>query len=521
MSLFSLPDKDGKKEDLRILGKLKKPKITSTKKIKGSLIDLIATAEIEVNRYFAKFKNDFLIIRDEETLKQYIDTVIKDGIVAIDTETNGLDTISGICAGICLYSPSNKAAYIPLHHISYMTGTELKNQLSHNIIKKYFSQLGNVKIIMHNASFDIEVLQNLVGIKVKCYWDTMIAANLLNENEKHSLKYLHDKYCGDGTGVYSITNLFEGLVFTQVPINLGYLYAARDAKMTYELYKYQTRYLSDNPEKGYEDLKSCYDVMMNIEMPLIDAIVEAETYGIGLSAETTEKLRAEYLNKYIELETSLQNMISNIETEIKDYIRRKSHFGKAVKDMAKLQYPVNFGSPVQVKELLYDVLRVKYKGNNQSTGEEELKEIKNLNSDNTFVCKLIDTLLEYRGISKLFSTYIEALPASINKKTGKIHARFNQYGAKTGRMSSSNPNLQNIPSHNKDIRKMFKGDDSKTLYDTDNKLSLYPFDIINTDKGYIRADSLKKDDIVLDDSQNKHTIADISKEGLNIILCLK
>ena len=464
MALFT--PRSTRESDKNILKKANSSAIIPVMKSRGNgkgLSERIASAEVEVNRYFSKFKDDFLIIRDEETLKTYFDNILKDGEVAIDTETNGLDTFNGILAGICIYSPSNKAAYIPLHHVSYITGQEVQNQLKEEVIRKYFSLIekNKVKVIMHNADFDLKVFANLVGLRLPCYWDTMIAANLLNENEPHKLKELHDKYCGDGTGVYSITNLFDGIVFTHVPIKLGYLYAARDAKMTYELYKYQSKWLSPNPPEGYEDLKSCYDVMMNIEMPLVPIILDVELRGIKLDLNTANKLKEEYNDKL----TACKKKFEEILLPLKDTIVSYIHSNSTISSKCKLEWPVNMDSPLQVSELLFKVLMVDSK-NGTSTGVKELQQILEKTKNET-VKKLISNLLDYRKVQKLLTTYIEKLPNEVNPKTGKIHCNFNQYGTVTGRMSSSSPNLQNIPAKNKEIRKMFTADDGYCLISCD------------------------------------------------------
>lgn len=463
MALFA--PRSTREQDNKIIQKSKSLNVlvgNSKGKSRG-LFERIASAEVEVNRYFSKFKDDFIIIRDEETLKNYFENILKDNVVAIDTETNGLDTFNGILAGICLYSPSNKAAYIPVHHVSYVTGQEIPNQLKEPLLKTYFEKLkeNNIKIIMHKASFDLKVFANMVGIKLPCYWDTLIAANLLNENEQHDLKYLHDKYCGDNTGVYSITNLFEGIVFTHIPIKLGYLYAARDAKMTYELYKYQSKWLSSNPPEGYEDLKSCYDVMMNIEMPLVPIIVDVELRGITLDMNMANKLKEEYNAKLKVCQDKFKEILEPLKDTILNFIRSNT----TVNSKCKLKWPVNMDSPLQVSELLYKVLKVSSL-NGTSTEVKELKSILET-TKNTTVKDIISNLLEYRKIQKLLTTYIEKLPNEVNPKTGKIHCNFNQYGTVTGRMSSSDPNLQNIPSKNKDIRKMFTADEGYCLIGSD------------------------------------------------------
>lgn len=464
MALFT--PRSTRESDKKILQKANTTqKIFTSKSRSGGkgLAERIASAEIEVNRYFSKFKDDFIIIRDEESLKNYIQNAITDGIIAIDTETDGLDTFNGTLAGVCIYSPSQKAAYIPVHHVSYITGIERDNQLKEPILKQYFGLLkdNNVKVIMHNASFDLKVFANMIGLRLPCYWDTMIAANLLNENEPHGLKVLHDKYCGDNTGVYSITNLFDGMVFTYVPIKLGYLYAARDAKMTYELYEYQSKWLSPNPPEGYEDLKSCYDVMMNIEMPLVPVILDAELRGIAIDNNTAEHLKKEYNNKLDICKNKFSELLEPLKDDIVSYIRSHS----TVNSKCKLEWPVNMDSPLQVSELLYKVLMVDSK-DGTSTGVKELQAILE-KTKNQVVKDIISNLLEYRKIQKLLTTYIEKLPEVVNPKTGKIHCNFVQYGTVTGRMSSNSPNLQNIPSKNKEIRKMFTADDGYCLIGCD------------------------------------------------------
>ena len=516
MALFT--PRSSRENDKKILQKANATKsvfISGSKGVKkGRLSELIASAEVEVNRYFSKFKDDFIIIRDEETLKNYFDNVIKDGIIAIDTETNGLDTFNGILAGICIYSPSNKAAYIPVHHVSYITGQEVDKQLKEPLLKTYFELLekNNVKVIMHNASFDLKVFANMVGIRLNCYWDTLIAANILNENEPHGLKNLHDKYCGDGTGVYSITNLFEGIVFTHVPIKLGYLYAARDAKMTYELYKYQSKFLCENPPKGHEDLKSCYDVLMNIEMPLVPIILDAELRGVKLDLDTANKLKVEYNEKLNDCNKRFKELVEPIKDNILSYIRSNT----TINSRPKLEWPINFDSPLQISELLFKVLMVD-SSNGTSTGVKELTTIMN-STKNTLVHDIIETILNYRKVQKLLTTYIEKLPNEVNPKTGKIHCNFNQYGTVTGRMSSSSPNLQNIPSKNKEIRKMFVADEGKEIFiESSDHFEVLEDDLVNTNNGEMPVQNIKVNDILkCEDGQVKVININISSPIITI-----
>ena len=126
-------------------------------------------------------------------------------------------------------------------------------------------------------------------------------------------------------------------------------------------------------------------------------------------------------------------------------------------------------------------------------------------------------ILEYRSIEKLMGTYIEKMPAVVNKKDKRVHCKFNQYGADTGRFSSNDPNLQNIPSHNKDIRKMFKATDHEYLVDLEDEITVGKFTEIETDKGWMYSDKVKKGDVILSSAGEKLTVKAVKKTDGEII----
>lgn len=460
--LFSLPPRATRVGDSLLVKKASQSRknVNAGINIKGGggLLERISTINAMVNKNLGKYADDYIVIREEGELEKYIDKAIENGIISIDTETNSLDPITCTLAGICLYTTSNKAVYIPLHHVSYVTGIEIENQVPEEFAKEQFKRLvdNNVKVIMFNAKFDVRVIKNQLGVELFPHWDGYIAARLLNENEpENNLKALHKKYCMQGEGdAFSFDSLFRGIPFTHIPINTGYLYAARDAEITYELYEFQRPFLTeDDPLCIERDLTGPAFVFNHIEMPLINIVAQMEDIGIDFDFEFAEKLSKEYnekLEKELERNYDIGSMFG---IQLDEYRAKKGAANK-------LQYPVNIGSPAQVAIMLYDVLKIEPpdKTKPRGTGEDILQKIEH---------PIAKSILRYREIAKLLSTYIDKMAAITNPKTGRIHASFNQMGADTGRFSSSEPNMQNIPSHNNEIRKMFRASEGHVLLSSD------------------------------------------------------
>ena len=422
----------------------------------GGLIEKISSINALVESKLGKYKDDYIVITDIQDLISYIDAVAKTGIIAIDTETTGLDPISDKIVGMSIYTPGKKAAYIPIHHISYITGMEVEGQLCEKeiAIELIRMQDYNVKVIMYNAKFDLRVIKNGLGVKLNCYFDCHLAAMCLNENEPHGLKTLHSKYVLDGKeDEFSFGKLFDGITFDYVPIKTGYIYAARDAVDTYELYEWQLPYLTEsNPlciEYGLEHVSK---VFWDIEMPCIEVLAEMEDTGVDFDLDYAYELSEKYNKQKDEQLEEFYRILDMYKPEIEKY--------KLNNPVNKLSDPINIASPTQLAILLYDILGIEAPNPNlpRATGVEILQKIDNP------LCKAI---LDYRATEKLLSTYVDKLPECINEKTGRIHCNFNQYGAKTGRMSSDNPNMQNIPSHNHDIRQMFKATDGYVMMSSD------------------------------------------------------
>lgn len=424
---MGLKRRDNTELVLQTLDELKKPKkLTKEEKKVQSFLEKIEFARAESTKLYNP--DDYRIIREEKELLEYIELGNKCGYISIDTETTGLEFYKDTVVGLCLYVDGEKACYCPYGHIDYFTGELVENQLSKESIIKALLNI-TARIIMHNADFDIRTILFTYGVRLKCWWDTQIAGYILNENESHRLKDLHGKYVSKQDEA-TFGDLFNKIGFQYVPIEVGYMYAAHDAIDTRELQQFQGKFLRvDHPR---EDFRNLYYVFRNIEMDVLDATINMEETGVYLDMPYTESIIPKY-------EEKLEKALEECYTELLPYKEQcLTH--------EQLDNPVNLSSPKQVAIVLYDIMKIK-PIDGRKVGEEVLEKIN---------IPFTKALLAYRGASKLLNTYIKKLP-EVRQKDGKIHCSFNATGTATGRYSSSSPNLQNIPSHDKMIRPMFYG----------------------------------------------------------------
>lgn len=462
---------EAQKKALEMLSK-KSSKKQVAKVVPKSISGKVQLAKEMSKEVFADKLNRLELLDNENKIREYIDCAITNGIIAVDTETNGLDRIDGKIAGVCLYTPGQKGVYIPVRHESFMTGIELKTNISPEFMHEQFERMNksNIKYVLHNAKFDMHILWWMLGIKIIPYWDTQIGSQLLNENEPHKLKVLYKKYvdnADENSKVASFNSLFKGIEFNKVPPDVAYMYASFDPIMTYELYQFQYNFIDINgkycKEKGLERVA---EVFRNIEMPLIQVVFEMECTGVKIDTDLADKLKAQYTKHKDAAEEKFNLEIEKLNDKFdKLMIKNPAAYNKLFKDGIR---KVSISSPTQLAILFYDVLEFESpdKKSPRGTGEAILK---------SFNHPLVDSILEYRSMSKLLSTYIEAIPQHIAKRDNRLHANFNQYGAKTGRFSSSDPNLQNIPSQKTtlsdgtvidaghDIRQMFIAGDGMVI----------------------------------------------------------
>lgn len=460
MPLFKVPERAGKLQDKAVIQKAKSTRKASVSMKGNGLLGKLTQINSEVEKKLGEFKNDYIVIQDISTLHDYFSKCLNKHIISIDTETTGLNPMEDKIVGLCIYTVDEPAAYVPINHTSYITGVRVEEQLTEEEVCQEMNYLlaGNPDIIMFNACFDIRVIRNQLRCKdIYCTWDCYLAARILNENEPTSgLKALHKKYVLDGKGdAFSFDDLFKGITFNKIPINTAYLYAAHDAIITYQLYEYQKKFLYYDVSTTMEDrngMNGASWVFFNIEMPCIPVVADMEDTGILFDLNYQKELSIKY-------NTLLQNKLQDIHKLLKIYDKEIEQY--KIKHLGcKLDNPINIGSPSQLAILFYDILKLDVvdKKLPRGTGEAILSKMDN---------PLAKAILEYRTLSKLVTTYIDKLPKCVDGKDGRIHCKFNQYGAHTGRFASQDPNLQNIPSRNKDIRKMFIASPGYVLMSSD------------------------------------------------------
>ena len=466
---------DSAKQAKSLLKKIEKPKKTEQQILKSkntSIEDKLRIIYENVNRILGVYKENTLVIKDKETLSNYIDKAIENNIIAIDTETNNsLDPLTCKLMGPCLYTPGMKNAYIPINHVNYKTGERLPWQLTEDDIYEQFSRLNNVTIITHNGKFDYEVLKCTTDWDMPVYWDTYIGARIINENERAGLKEQYIEKIDSSIEKYSIDHLFD-IEYALVDPDIFALYAATDSFMTYKLYELQ-KSIFERP--GNEKL---YDLFMNVEMAVMPVVASMELTGINLDEEYCKRLSEKYNNKLAEVDKKIDAELNKLsdkmlqwrltpEANFKPKSTKPNKNGEYKLQKSKneqLKDPPELSSPTQLAILLYDVLGVEVvdKNNPRGTGEEILQKLK----DKYYICNLI---LEKRGLEKLLNAFIDSLPKMRSERDNKIHSNFKQLGTDTGRFSCSNPNLQQIPSSNKEIRMMFKASEIYSSIDIDEE----------------------------------------------------
>ena len=349
-------------------------------------------------------KHDYRLITETDDLKRVIEEALCQKEVCIDTETTDLNPLEAALVAISL-SWDKGTGYL----VYFPNDSDIETQERLSIIRPLFE---NEKILKigQNLKFDMQVLANY-GIEIKApLFDTMIAHYLLEPDNRHNMNALAENYLN-----YSPVHI-ESLIgekkgnqknMRDVPLDKLTEYAVEDADVTYQL---------KNVFGPRIDKENLSDLFHNIEMPLIEVLASMERTGVILDKESLKIVAEEIRNDVITLE-------------------------REIYQLAGMEF--NISSPKQLGDVLFVRMKLDDKAKITKTkqfitNEEVLQRLKHKSP-------IIEKVLDYRGLRKLLSTYVEALPALINPRTGRIHTSFNQAVASTGRLSSNNPNLQNIP----------------------------------------------------------------------------
>ena len=409
-----------------------------------------------------------ILITNQVSLEEYINQCIKDGEYVLDIETTGLDPFNDLIVGVCLYSPSQEPAYIPMLHTN-IDNTLMEGQLEVAVVKQHITRLmeSNALWINHNIKFDAKFLMYRWNIKPNnMYWDTLIGAFVLNENEPtHGLKPLYAKYISKSKDKQSYKDLFEKTPFNYIPLDLAEVYGANDGTKTYALYQFQKKYLNPNHERT--DFRSLYNVFRKVEMALLPVLCDMELKGVEIDTQFAKELEVKYEQIALEQEQYLYDVIyTRFANKVRNHAELQALIEKQAKNKklkgTKYQDLINFNSSPQLKYLFFDILGFPklYRRDPMSCGKEQQQ----LWLDSDKVSKgqkeFLQAFMEWRKTVKLLTSFIVKIPEAREVKTNAVHTNFNQLGAKTGRFSSSHPvhkiNLQQIPSRNKDIRKIFR-----------------------------------------------------------------
>lgn len=404
IGLFKNNNKDSKKEG-------KQEKQNKQGEDLG-MLDLFNTSFEDIKSVKHNYKN----ISTKEDLDLLLKTLKNSKEFAFDTETTGLDPNN--CEIVCItFCVKPFEAYFLRLDKDFNKAKETLSKF-----KDIFED--NTKLIIgQNIKFDLLVLK-WYGIEVKAkLFDTMIAHYLINSESRHNLDILARQYLDYNT--LSIENLIGKKGSNQgsmadVAEDTLIEYAAEDSDVTYRLYlKLKEQIEENNYTKLFE----------NVEMPLVKVLASMEFEGV--------KIDTEVLNDYAKV---LEKQIKNLEEDIYELAGEL----------------FNINSPKQLGEILFDKLKISKKPKKTKTGQYSTAENELLKYE--FAHPIINKILDYRSLSKLLSTYVEPLPQLINKKTGKIHTTYQQAVTATGRLSSTNPNLQNLPvrsANGKEIKKAF------------------------------------------------------------------
>lgn len=413
--------------------KNEKKTVASPTPTQSNLFDLFAAGNAEETKNsnlmrLDDLKYDYQLLDTEEKIDVFLQNILTKKIFSLDTETTGTDPISAQLVGMSFSYAENQAVYVPV---------PADRDQALKIVNKFKSLLENEETLKvgQNIKYDMLVLGNY-GITVSGpMFDTMIAHYVLQPELRHGMDYLAEIYLKydtikieeligpKGKGQKNMRDLSP----TQV-----YKYACEDADVTLKLKNILEKELVEN---GVEQL------FYTIEMPLVPVLAYMERNGVRIDTEALK-------------ETS------------RHFTARMHQIEEEVHQLAGMEF--NIASPKQVGEVLFDRLKIVEKAKKTKTGqyvtsEEVLESLKGKH-------EIVGKILEHRGLKKLLGTYIDALPQLINPHTGKIHTSFNQTVTATGRLSSSNPNLQNIPVRNEDgkeIRKAFIPDDGCEFFSAD------------------------------------------------------
>lgn len=415
----------------------KKPKSETPKKAnknnhsaQGDLFGMghtAATPEVSSKSYDPASVR-YSLVKTQSELESLVDELKKAKVLCFDTETTGKDPLTAELVGIALANKAGEAWYISVdpfkdNGISPADVSEILNPVFNS----------NSLKVAHNYKYDYIILKKAGFAISGPIFDTMIAAYLIDSNQKLGMDELSRRYLNYEP--ISISTLIgsgkKQKSMREIPVEEVSPYACEDADITFRLYEI----LKDKIEK--DELK---DVAYNLDFPLVPVLARVEMNGISLDLKMLKEFSGELNNDLLKLQAEIHEDAGE---------------------------EFNINSPAQLSTILFEKMKLpagkKTKSGNYSTNEQVL-------SDLAVTYEFPAKILDYRSLAKLKSTYVDALPKLVYEETGRVHTNFNQQVAATGRLSSSNPNLQNIPvrtERGREIRKAFIASDGHVLLAAD------------------------------------------------------
>jgi DNA polymerase-1 len=393
---------------------IKEMKVDKLQELFSEMDFLTLLKEIIPQKAILEKKTPYLLVEDEETLKKIVLELSSKTEIAVDTETTSVEPMLAKVVGIGLGTGPKTIYYIPLNHkipadkVLFHLKPLLENPL--------------ISFIGHNIKYDMHTLLNH-GIEIKNPgFDTMLASYLLNaQSNRHNLDTLTlEKFGHSKIPIENLIGKKGQISMMDVPHKMVADYCGEDVDYTLRLKEVFEKELKE---------RSLWKLFTAMEMPLLPILFRMERHGIYIDTEVLSKLSSEF-------HTQLEVLVKKI------YASSGEEF--------------NINSPKQLSQILFEKLHIPPPGKKTLTGYSTNAEVL---EELAGAYPIVDLVLEYRTLEKLRSTYIDALPEQINPNTHRIHSTFNQSGTATGRLSSTNPNLQNIPirrPEGKKIREAFK-----------------------------------------------------------------
>ncbi len=359
---------------------------------------------------FAKYR----LVTEEKTLKDIVNNIINKGILSIDLETDSLDPMRANIAGFALAWEEGEATYVPVGHT-----TLLSRQLPYDMVAKEIGSLlkdGRIKKIGQNLNYDLTILRRL-GFEVQGVdLDTMLASYLIDPSERHGLDPMSSRHLAHTTIRYEdvVGKGAKQRLFTEMDPEECRDYACEDADVALRL---------SNIFRRRIDEEKLSDLLYKMEMPLLHVLVDMQIAGMRIDSKMLAGLGKEFEQELDQLEVKIHALAGE---------------------------EFNINSPKQLGEILFEKLSLpggKRTKTGFSTSQQVLEELAHRH-------ELPMLVLRWRQLGKLKSTYVDSLQELVNPATGRVHTTFNQATAATGRLSSSDPNLQNIPARTDEGRKI-------------------------------------------------------------------